>query len=66
MVKLVLDDVDQISFLEIELVEQGIEFKKISSGFHCKPLERPFLLVDGVPLDFSRAIKWIKGRCEHE
>ena len=66
MVKLVLDDLEQISFLEMELDKRGIEYQKISNKNHIPPLEVPFLLVDGVPLDFNRALKWLRGQDKYE
>ena len=60
MVKLVLDDIYQVSVLEMELVNNGIPFTRVESGKQTPLLNSPFLLVNGVPLDFDRSIKWIK------
>jgi hypothetical protein len=50
--------------LEWLLITNHIEYNIITA----KPfsIEAPFLLVDGVPLDFDRSIKWIEECCEHE
>ena len=65
MVKLVLDNVDQISILELELIDNNIPYEKVSNQFRTfKPLSPPYLLVYGVPLDLERALKWIKEKCE--
>ena len=66
MVKLVLDDCDQISILENMLTVMNIEFDKISTQNHFPPLTPPFLLVNGVPLDFNRSLKWLKEQEQHE
>lgn len=54
------DDIEQISFLEVELDRSGIPYKKVDHHCHRPPLDIPFITVDGVPLDFFRALKWIK------
>lgn len=61
MVVLVLNDIDQISFLELEMDKSGIKYQKVLK--QTPPLTPPFLIVDGVPLDFNRSLKWIK---EHD
>lgn len=66
MVKLVLDDCDQISILEYMLTDMNLEFEKISTRNHVPPLRPPFLLVNGVPLDFNRSLKWLKEQEQHE
>ena len=62
-VKLVTDCPNQICMLEWLLITNHIEYKIITA----KPfsIETPFLLVDGVPLDFDRSIKWIE-EYEHD
>jgi hypothetical protein len=65
MVELVLDDVDRMSLLEMELIENNIPYERVSNQFRTfKPLTPPYLLVYGVPLDFERSLKWIKEKCE--
>lgn len=67
MVQLVLDDVDQLSLLETELISHGISYTRVDNQFQTmKPLKPPYLLVYGVPLDFERSLKWIKEYSEHE
>lgn len=56
---LVVDEVNQLNFLEQELVRSNIkhtvEVRATDYG-----LSKPYLLVDGIPLDLFRALKWIK------
>lgn len=67
MVRLVLEDVDQMSLLEMELIAHSIPYERVSNQFRTfKPLCPPYLLVYGVPLDLERSLKWIKERCEYE
>lgn len=58
-VTLIVDDVDQLNFLEQELVRSNIkhnvEVRATNFG-----LPKPYLMVDGVPLDLFRALKWIE------
>lgn len=58
-VTLIIDEVNQVNFLEQELVrsniKHGVEVRATNFG-----LPKPYLLVDGVPLDLFRALKWIK------
>ena len=59
MVKLMVEDFDQISILENMLEQNNISFElKLSDRSYG--IRSPFLMVDGVPLDMGRAIKWIK------
>lgn len=59
VVKLVLEDLAQVDFLERALVDANIpyevELREPNYG-----LPKPYLLVDGIPLDMFRALKWIK------
>lgn len=59
MVKLMVDDFDQVSILENMLNENNISYELELSdrSYGFRP---PFLVVKGVPLDMGRAIKWIK------
>ena len=65
MVKLIVNDYDQITTLEYWLTQKNIPFElelsEKSYGFRS-----PYLIVDGVPLDFNRSLKWLKGQGEHE
>ena len=65
MVKLIVDDFDQITTLEYLLTQNNISFElelsEKSYGF--RP---PHLIVDGVPLDFNRSMKWLRGQGKHE
>ena len=65
MVKLIVDDLEQISTLEWMLTVLKIDFEisLIETDIGIKP---PYLIVDGVPLDFNRSLKWLKGQGEHE
>ena len=60
MVKLCVDDFEQVTMLELMLTNKDIEYVLELSGiqYGMKP---PFLIVNGVPLDFNRSIKWIQG-----
>ena len=59
MVKLVVDDSEQITLLEYALTLADIDYELIISegkyGIHS-----PYLLVYGIPLDEVRAFNWIK------
>lgn len=58
MVKLLVDDLIQITLLEQALKNAGIEYELGSDDgrYGIKP---PYLLVYNTPLDKSRALKWI-------
>lgn len=58
-VKLVLEDLTQVNFLERALVDANIPYK-IELREPNYGLPKPYLLVDGVPLDMFRSLKWIK------
>ena len=63
MVKLIVDDFDQITMLEQLLTQKDIPYE-IELGDKSRReygLRPPHLIVDGVPLDFNRSIKWLKG-----
>lgn len=62
MVKLVVDDFDQVSILENMLENAGISYE-FELNDRSYGIRSPFLIVKGVPLDMGRAIKWIK---EHD
>ena len=56
-VQLAISNPDQISLLEWLLTEKKIEYTVVPN--RRKSLGDPYLIVDGVPLDIMRAIKWI-------
>lgn len=57
MVKLVLENLDQVTILEDMLNEANIVYEvAVQSKKGWKP---PYLEVNGVPLDLNRAKKWI-------
>lgn len=58
MVKLIVNDFEQMNLLEWLLMLHGIEYKCYVSLVDIG-LYPPYLVVDGVPLDFERSIKWI-------
>ena len=60
MVKLIVDDLEQISTLEWMLTVQGIPHE-LSLNKCDNGIRPPYLVVDGVPLDFNRSLKWLKG-----
>lgn len=59
MVELYVIDFEETA-LERELQRADISYQLCLDLGHYgfKP---PYLVVDGVPLDFNRALKWIKG-----
>lgn len=65
MVKLRVDDFEQVTMLEWWLEKNNIsyelELNEVNNG-----IRTPYLVVDGVPLDFNRSIKWIKEHGKHE
>ena len=63
MVTLVVSEPNQISMLEWELAMAGIDrVVDIDEGKYG--FEPPYLVVDGVPLDFERSLNWIEERCK--
>lgn len=61
MVVLVVDDYEQVSTLEDALVRANISYE-IEMGNASYGIRPPHLVVDGVPLDMGRALKWIGGK----
>lgn len=61
MVKLILNDSNQVSMVELALINSGIKYEvdiaEIEYG-----ITPPCLIVDGVPLDLEHALKWIGER----
>lgn len=60
MVKLVTDNSDQISILEWELIRNNIDYTIVKCSRYN--ITKPYLIVDGIPLDFERSLKWIKEK----
>ena len=63
MVKLFVDNLDQLTTLEYLLFTHGIEHE-IALNDGKLGLKSPYLLVYSVPLDEKRAIRWIFGQQE--
>lgn len=61
MVVLVVNNYEQVSELEYALMKANIPYE-IDLGKTSYGIRQPFLLVDGVPLDMGRALKWIGGK----
>ena len=65
MVTLFVSDFDQVTMLgwllEKNNIPYEVSFNKIDNG-----LTPPYINVDGVPLDFCRAIKWIEERDKND
>ena len=59
MVELVVWDFEEESDLELMLQEANIEYQLCLNMGHCG-IKPPYLVVDGVPLDYKRARRWIK------
>ena len=62
VVKLILDkmdDFEQVSMLEYALIQADIPYEIAVQECDCG-IRPPYLVVDGVPLDDNRAMKWIK------
>ena len=67
MIRLVLEDEDQLSLLEMELIAHNIPYERVSNQFRTfRPLSPPYLLVYGVPLDLERSLRWIKENSANE
>ena len=63
MVTLIVSEPSQISMLEWELAIADIDHTtEVGEGKYG--FEPPHLIVDGVPLDFERSLKWIEERCK--
>lgn len=65
MVELILEYFDDETTLEQALVNANIEYQIC---LHCGDygIKPPHLVVDGVPLDQKRSMKWVKERGKHE
>ena len=63
MIKLLVDDLDQLTILEYLLFTHGIDHEiELNDGRYGIP--SPCLLVYGAPLDEKRAIRWALHRLE--
>lgn len=63
MVKLVIDNREQITILEYLLIAHGIDYEiELNDGRWG--IDAPYLIVYGAPLDKKRAIRWIRGQQE--
>lgn len=60
MVKLVICNGDGDSELEKALIEKNIQFQLVFD-LNTYGLEPPHLIVDGVPLDAKRSLKWVES-----
>ena len=58
MVVLVTNDVNQMNILEWELITNRIDYRLNHRNLFG--LEPPYLIVNGVPIDFERSMIWIK------
>ena len=65
MIKLVVDDTSQITFLEAALMLANIEYETAIYE-DVYDIVLPYILVYGVPLDENRAIEWIKEQSDNE
>lgn len=59
MIKLIVDNLAQVTILEELLAEARIpcEICKADTDYG---IATPYLIVNGAPLDFERSIKWIE------
>lgn len=60
MVKLIVDDYDQVTTLEHFLNQAKIPFE-LELNTDAYGICAPYLIVDGVPLDFNRSLRWLRG-----
>lgn len=65
MVELVVNDIKQLSLLEMELIDKGILYRLVLHQTDIG-IEPPYLIVDGVPIDMERSFKWIEGQHNDE
>ena len=65
MVVLVILDYEYESELERELNKANIEYQLVLDVDHYG-IKPPHLIVDGVPLDYNRSLKWIRGHGKNE
>lgn len=60
MVELIVSDELQLTMLEMMLMSEDIDFNVSTNQQY--DMATPYLIVDGVPLDEERSVKWIKER----
>ena len=65
MVTLAILDYEYESELEKELNKANIEYQLVLDMGHYG-IKPPHLIVDGVPLDYKRSLKWIRGHGKNE
>lgn len=65
MIKLVVNDYEQMTRLEHALMSENIEYT-LELAEQSIGITPPYLVVDGVPLDSYRAMNWIKERTANE
>lgn len=65
MIKLVVNDYEQTTILEQALMSENMAYE-IELAEHSIGITPPYLAVDGVPLDYYRAMNWIKERKANE
>lgn len=64
MITLVVNDSEQITLMEWELIQKKIQYEVCPCNtFGFNP---PYLIVDGVPLDNIRSLLWIEGKMINE
>ena len=63
MVTLYVNDLDQLTMLEYALVNANIPYE-VELDKYSYGLGLPYIKVYNVPLDETRAFKWIKEKCE--
>lgn len=59
MVTLVVSDYEQVSMLENMLIQANIDYM-IDTEDTKVGIRTPYLVVNGVPMDESKALKWIQ------
>lgn len=58
-VDLIVDDKTSISILEYLLYTNNIKYNTYKVSDINYKLDTPFLIIDGVPLDHTRSLKWV-------
>lgn len=65
MIKLVVNDYEQMTILEQALMSENVAYELELAG-QSIGITPPYLIVDGVPLDSYRAMNWVKERNANE
>ena len=65
VVVIISNDLQQLGLLEDLLIKYNIDYEGRYSNDNIG-IKPPFLKVDGVPLDFERAVKYIEGMVDNE